>query len=661
MSQWQVEPFSSTCEWKGNYWSSRPDGNGECTPCSSCPAGEFMRGRCTKTVNTRCAKCRHGYFSLGGFKKKCTKCRKTVCKPGYRYIRCRRYRNAGCVPCKKNYFYVEETGQCKRCNICKPGYYVSSMCGLYNDTVCKPCPEGTFLESSSLQLYCRACRFCRIGEQTIRPCTADHNTECGNCSPGYFRRQSSHECDRCSLCYREYPGHTIEVDECRTKQNDSDTICMPVPFPPYGYFNDDEYDYEVEMPVGTSAIDDISMAVGVMTGVIVVVLIGLGFSLVLFYLWKRRCRKEKEASKPLQMSPRDKVQQWISKQDSEEFFTKNINNSEPAIWTTSIGILKRNSYPSVLSVETDLESRHILRPLKHASSGNEEQEEFNMISVSGDDLPSADINGMASDLLCDHADVNKTTRLERGSERIGGIYTIEHHRTNDVVEESETADSKLNEAKDMKFSAVHDSSAIPKSTTVIANISAATGDFLYGKERKPLLTETEHSNKDVGVTSNKRTADLIQCELKSVRGDTSVPLPQATVVQTSLPRNGRSLECHTHKNLIGLESEYEGSSIVYSRNQNAAKAKRCNEESITYERGQERKWHSLDSALYGSFTAHPPGHIVQSSVVSKALSISEHNIKLYQEKCSCPDGYTEHTRDEKSCHRYKNCCLMSSL
>lgn len=67
------------------------------------------------------------------------------------------------------------------CRQCKPGYYVSRQCTISHDTVCKPCPPGTFSPEYNLSEQCLTCSKCNVGEYALKACTKLGDTVCAPC------------------------------------------------------------------------------------------------------------------------------------------------------------------------------------------------------------------------------------------------------------------------------------------------------------------------------------------------------------------------------------------------------------------------------------------------------------------------------------------------
>ncbi|OWF52445.1 uncharacterized protein LOC110447763 isoform X2 [Mizuhopecten yessoensis] len=701
-SKVHVTAISSICTWRGNYLSLQPNGKGVCSPCSQCPAGKFMRARCTKDVDTRCAQCRHGYFSLGGFKKKCTKCRRPVCEKGFRYIGCKRYRNAACVPCKKDYFYLQSTNECKRCSICPPGHYASSPCGLFNDTLCKPCPEGTFLESYNLQLYCRACTFCRFGEQTIRECTADHNTKCGSCSEGYFRLESSYECAKCSVCYRGYPEYVIEVDECRSSENNSDTICMPVAYPPFGYPDDEEeYDYELittrESPVSwAEGVGDVLIAVFV---IMVAVLIGISISVGFCCIRKRRRRKGKETRKLLPVTPSTKVEEWMTKIYDSETVVMIASNSEPMLFVHVDDKPHRNSYPTALSLAKNLEAGHLSSPLHNTSSENEE---FDLLSVSKDDLPSANINKLALEESHVHVTDENVSAVPteecNATSETDLIFTIENLNKSFAEGPMVHSDTRP-QVKDKQMGNISTTDTGYCSTKIAKNTQNTTdhvqenvtwGEPSYSMkepvqgENTFLIVNTQNSASE--PTTIKETAASVLPRTTAVDGHSSTSRGSIGSSSTAAGQQLSLLSSKASDDLIDLDSDIGGASTIYSRNQNDSELKdfnattsiptltnsspasrystvlhRSNRDTIIVERCQQRKCRSMDSACDEDYAFHAPARRMQQSADSRTLHYSDSQVDSYLEQSSCPDMFIKHMEDKHSSCTCTDCSSIQSL
>lgn len=114
-----------------------------------------------------------------------------------------------------------ESGQC--CSLCPAGFGVAVECGK-EDTKCKPCPQGTFSPSESLE-PCLQCTTCPRGVPMVASCSAAEDTQC-ECDNGFFLLRSHGLCAPCSKCSR---GEGL-VRECGPKGDVKCQICGPGTF-----------------------------------------------------------------------------------------------------------------------------------------------------------------------------------------------------------------------------------------------------------------------------------------------------------------------------------------------------------------------------------------------------------------------------------------------
>lgn len=114
-----------------------------------------------------------------------------------------------------------ESGQC--CSLCPAGFGVVVECGK-EDTKCKPCPQGTFSPSESLE-PCLQCTTCPRGVPMVASCSAAEDTQC-ECDNGFFLLRSHGLCAPCSKCSR---GEGL-VRECGPKGDVKCQICGPGTF-----------------------------------------------------------------------------------------------------------------------------------------------------------------------------------------------------------------------------------------------------------------------------------------------------------------------------------------------------------------------------------------------------------------------------------------------
>lgn len=114
-----------------------------------------------------------------------------------------------------------ESGQC--CSLCPAGFGVAVECGK-EDTKCKPCPQGTFSPSESLE-PCLQCTTCPRGVPMVASCSAAEDTQC-ECDNGFFLLRSHGLCAPCSKCSR---GEGL-VRKCGPKGDVKCQICGPGTF-----------------------------------------------------------------------------------------------------------------------------------------------------------------------------------------------------------------------------------------------------------------------------------------------------------------------------------------------------------------------------------------------------------------------------------------------
>ncbi|KAM3176347.1 hypothetical protein ACTXT7_006695 [Hymenolepis weldensis] len=167
--------------------------NGQLRCCKKCPVGEGMLQLCTNTTQTICRPCQEGSeFSLeASATAKCMQCKQ--CQELHPFARFRKH----CTPtsdavceCVAGYFFIEVHSTCQSCTKCPPGYGAENPCGWNEDSICSPCPEGTWSSAESATEKCLTCKRCKPGQIEMRPCSATQNTLCcplhnPNCDDNY--------------------------------------------------------------------------------------------------------------------------------------------------------------------------------------------------------------------------------------------------------------------------------------------------------------------------------------------------------------------------------------------------------------------------------------------------------------------------------------------
>ncbi|KAK6192655.1 hypothetical protein SNE40_004090 [Patella caerulea] len=68
------------------------------------------------------------------------------------------------------------------CTTCSPGYFVHKNCSSDSDTICKPCPHGTFIHLYNLRTECNPCSKCGEGLFELKQCTQNSDVFCESCA-----------------------------------------------------------------------------------------------------------------------------------------------------------------------------------------------------------------------------------------------------------------------------------------------------------------------------------------------------------------------------------------------------------------------------------------------------------------------------------------------
>nr|XP_032804677.1 tumor necrosis factor receptor superfamily member 1B-like isoform X1 [Petromyzon marinus] len=172
----QCSPEGNTiCECKDGMYCTYSSENSckQCSPHKNCPSGEGVVSRGTRIMNTTCKKCPKGSFSNKNSKTEpCqphSRCEAGVQQAGTSKadVICASSNTTGVpenvtqdagdnpVICREGSFCVESGavhGSCLRCqeySVCGPGFEVSSHGTESSDAQCRPCPSGTFSNTTS--------------------------------------------------------------------------------------------------------------------------------------------------------------------------------------------------------------------------------------------------------------------------------------------------------------------------------------------------------------------------------------------------------------------------------------------------------------------------------------------------------------------------------
>ncbi|KAK7486950.1 hypothetical protein BaRGS_00021766, partial [Batillaria attramentaria] len=197
-----------------------------CLNCSSCPRGSIVRLACSLSEDTRCQKCQRGSFASQN-QKSCVRC--SYCPAGSETKRrCTTKRDTTCSKCSSGFHSPGYGFSCRVCSLCPPGMYVKRACKRSRDTVCQPCSEGTYTDTWSSRPSCPRCGTCSYPQATLRPCTIHSDVECGSCIKGYFVDRVTGRCQKCSYCYPDKPGLTVQEYGCRSEPEDWQ--CRPLTY-----------------------------------------------------------------------------------------------------------------------------------------------------------------------------------------------------------------------------------------------------------------------------------------------------------------------------------------------------------------------------------------------------------------------------------------------
>eukprot|EP00048_Salpingoeca_helianthica_P014171 m.217680 g.217680 ORF g.217680 m.217680 type:complete len:2154 (-) comp15603_c0_seq6:26-6487(-) len=185
------QPSSANCVPCGSTSFKSVAGNFMCTRSALCPPGETALTLSIPTTDTMCGACSmQDTFKSWIGNDPCRSCAQ-ACVDGYYTSHC-------------NSTTVSPT--CSACSTCpSPGFFVASICGGTNDTVCQPCYNTSACNTNTHYLHspcslqpCRPLSTCASGTATTIPPTATSDRVCGNCSVGSFSNQTV--ADVCVSC-----------------------------------------------------------------------------------------------------------------------------------------------------------------------------------------------------------------------------------------------------------------------------------------------------------------------------------------------------------------------------------------------------------------------------------------------------------------------------
>ncbi|KAI4818008.1 hypothetical protein KUCAC02_011376 [Chaenocephalus aceratus] len=129
-------------------------------------------------------------------------------------------------PAVRTFTYTDSaTEESLECDKCPPGTYLRARCTATQNSLCAPCPSGSFTELWNYISRCLRCSACGYYQEVKTACTAESDCQY-QCKQGYYYQ--SHN-DMCSG-HKECPSG----QEVLTKGTpDEDTVCRNCPYETY--------------------------------------------------------------------------------------------------------------------------------------------------------------------------------------------------------------------------------------------------------------------------------------------------------------------------------------------------------------------------------------------------------------------------------------------
>ncbi|XP_017332723.1 tumor necrosis factor receptor superfamily member 5 [Ictalurus punctatus] len=161
--------------------------NGVC--CKRCPKGTHMSAHCNESSETQCKRCAQGFFTENqNYIDNCLAC--TSCDPHHHLQTskdCTEISNRKCG-CVEGFYCTQPSGNvedhCEKCEAvhrCPPGHGVSARPNSTHDTVCEPCPPGTFNNETDYVTPCRTHTGCLdLGRSVLSEGTTERDAKCGD-------------------------------------------------------------------------------------------------------------------------------------------------------------------------------------------------------------------------------------------------------------------------------------------------------------------------------------------------------------------------------------------------------------------------------------------------------------------------------------------------
>ncbi|XP_052474296.1 tumor necrosis factor receptor superfamily member 5 isoform X1 [Carassius gibelio] len=154
-----------------------------------CPKGKYMLARCNATSDIVCQICpRRTFIDQENQMSQCRACRECSSTSNMEMVKeCEADKNTECR-CKPGYFctHISEShcDYCSPVSMCPPGKGVDFHHTHLKDTVCRPCPEGTYSDVMDYFSTCKNHTSCDdLGRDVKVPGTSKSDVVCGNFKP----------------------------------------------------------------------------------------------------------------------------------------------------------------------------------------------------------------------------------------------------------------------------------------------------------------------------------------------------------------------------------------------------------------------------------------------------------------------------------------------
>ncbi|KAG1948019.1 tumor necrosis factor receptor superfamily member 5 isoform X2 [Pimephales promelas] len=151
-----------------------------------CPKGSYLDVKCNGISNPVCKTCpRHTFTDEENNMKECRACRECTSNSNLELVKeCAADKNTECK-CKPRYYcpHAVSDSHCDHCSpvsTCLPGKGVTHQYTFQRDTVCKPCPEGTYSDVEDHISSCKNHTSCEdLGRKIEVAGTSTSDVVCG--------------------------------------------------------------------------------------------------------------------------------------------------------------------------------------------------------------------------------------------------------------------------------------------------------------------------------------------------------------------------------------------------------------------------------------------------------------------------------------------------